>query len=106
MARQMDYVGALIRQHCADVANQAAAIISSQDQIDRVGGGLRFPPIDLDNALRVALIETQEVAAVLAVNTDAAALRDVADDRFRRYRTTAAREVAQQVADATDCYRF
>ncbi len=50
----------------------------------------------------MASIQSEEVAAILAVDPDAAALRDVADDRLRRHRPAAAGEVAQQVADAAD----
>ena len=72
--------------------------------IDGIAARIRFSPTDFYNALRAALIESEEIAAVLTVNTDSASLGDVADDRLGWHGSAASREVAHQIAHSGDCH--
>src|SRR5690606_3271237 len=92
----------LVGQHAAYVAQQALAVVRLQDQFDGVILVCRVQPVDFYDAFRMPAVETAKVLAAAAMDTDAAALGDVSDDALRRYGTAAAREGAQQVADAAD----
>ena len=99
MALQVHDVGFLVSEHGGYIAYQAAAVECMQGQVDRIGCRIGFSPASLQSALGVALMEAKEVAAVLPMNTDAAPLGDVTNDRFRWHGTAAACEVAHQVTD-------
>src|SRR5207244_7914698 len=60
-------------------------------------------PLDVDEPLLLALVE--DVVAVGAVDGDAAAAGDVADDRVARHRVAAAGQLREQVPCAEHLHR-
>lgn len=106
MARQACYVGILIGQDRADITQQATSVNGAQQEIDGVCRCFGGSPTDLDDTFRIALIQAQEITAILPMNTDATSLGYVADDWLRRYRPATSCKIRQQIADSTDSGRF
>ena len=95
-------VDLLARQELRQVAQQSLPIARLDDDVDREQLIARRTPVRLDQPLRFARADPADVRARGAMNRDAFAPRDEADDRIRRRRLAAARETRQQAIDADD----
>jgi len=84
------------------VAQQAGAVVGTDDDVHRVGEHRHRAPADLDDPLRLTATQLQHRGAVLTVNAHAAALGDVADDRVARQGLATAGHLRHQVAHALD----
>src|SRR3569833_1985554 len=74
-----NHVDLVVGQHRGNVAQQAVAVDCDNAYVD--GIGILLPaPLDLDEALRALVPIAQHVATIAAMDGDAAAAGDVADD--------------------------
>src|SRR5919201_3164572 len=92
----------LARQQLRDVAQQALSIARLDDDVDRKYLLALRAPIGVDQSLRLAAANARHVGARCAVDRDALAARDEADDRVGRRRLAAARKAGQQAIDTDD----
>src|SRR3569832_1048193 len=96
-----NHVDLVVGQHRGNVAQQAVAVDCDNAYVD--GIGILLPaPLHLDEALRALVPIAQHVATIAAMDGDAAAAGDVADDALARHRFAAARELGHEIADAHD----
>src|SRR3569623_516903 len=96
-----DHVDLVVSQHRGNVAQQPVAVDCDDAYVDGIGL-LLAAPLDLDEALRALVLIAQHIAAIAAMDGDAAAAGDVADDALARHRFAAARELGHEIADAHD----
>src|SRR3569832_2598399 len=96
-----DHVDLVVSQHRGNVAQQRVAVDCDDAYVDGIGL-LLAAPLDLDEALRALDLIAQHIAAIAAMDGDAAAAGDVADDALARHWFAAARELGHEIADAHD----
>src|SRR4051794_20530910 len=100
-AARLDDVEPGLGERAREVLEQAVAVPRVDLQLDLEGGLVVAVPGDRDEAVGV-LAQRGDVRAVLAVDRDAAAERDVAEDRVARHRAAALGEAERDVGDAFD----
>ena len=88
-------------ERAREVLEQPGAVPGVDLQLDAEGGLVVALPRDLGEALGV-LLQRRDVLAVLAVDRDAAAERDVADDLVAGHRPAALGQPHHHVVDALD----
>ena len=59
-------------------------------------------PVNFDDAFRIPRVQAEKVAAVLAMDADTAALRDVTGNMFRWHGTATPGKCGEQITNATD----
>src|SRR3990167_6766221 len=97
---EADELDLVLADDRGDVAQETGPVPALDAHGHRVGPRAGPLPLHLDHAL--ALPDVPHVRAVRAVDRDAAAARDVADDRVARHGVAADAEADQQVADPLD----
>src|SRR5262245_18979173 len=91
-----------VSEYGTHVPHQSPPVEGIDRDVDRKQLVTFFSPGDLDYALRLLGLQTQQAGAGIAMNANAAAEGDVARDRFRRYGSAAASDMRQQVANLLD----
>ena len=101
VAQRLEDVDPGLGEGPREVLEQAGAVPGVDLELDPVGGLVVAVPADVDEPLR-RLLQGATLLAVLAVDRDPAAERDVADDLVAGHRAAALGEPDRDVVDALD----